>query len=69
MYKLVALDVDGTLLNSHHELTPAVAEAIRAALAQDVHVVLATGKQYSAIIPLGRRQARLPSKVAAPMES
>ncbi len=52
MYKLVALDVDGTLLNSHHELTPAVAEAIRAALAQDVHVVLATGKQYSAIIPL-----------------
>ena len=52
MFKLVALDVDGTLLNSHHELTPVVAQAIREAQAQGVHIVLATGKQYSAILPL-----------------
>jgi len=52
MFKLVALDVDGTLLNSHHELTPAVAQAIREAQALGIHIVLATGKQYSAIMPL-----------------
>jgi hypothetical protein len=52
MFKLVALDVDGTLLNSHHELTPAVAEAVRTAQAQGVYIVLATGKQYSAITSL-----------------
>lgn len=52
MFKLIALDVDGTLLNSHHALTPAVAKAVKAAQAQGVHIVLATGKQYSAIVPL-----------------
>lgn len=48
-YKLVALDVDGTLQNSRHELTQRNAAAVHAALAQGVHVVLATGKQYFSI--------------------
>lgn len=41
---LLAVDVDGTLLNSKHELTPTTARALRAAAAAGVTVVLATGK-------------------------
>ena len=36
--KLVCLDVDGTLLNSREELTPAVEEAIKAAREAGVQV-------------------------------
>ncbi|EFR92207.1 HAD superfamily hydrolase, partial [Listeria innocua FSL S4-378] len=31
MYKIIAIDIDGTLLNDAHEITPAVREAIKAA--------------------------------------
>lgn len=48
MIRLIALDVDGTLLDSAHRLPPANAEAVRAALDRGIAVVLATGKQYSA---------------------
>lgn len=47
--ELIALDVDGTLLNDAHELTPVTEAAIHAAVAQGVKVVIATGKtRYSA---------------------
>ncbi|MBZ0298231.1 MAG: HAD hydrolase family protein, partial [Anaerolineae bacterium] len=49
MFKLIALDVDGTLLNSQHALTPGTADAIAAARRQGVKVILATGRQYVAI--------------------
>lgn len=42
--RMIVLDVDGTLLNSEHALTARTAEAIKAAIAKDIHVVLATGK-------------------------
>ncbi len=44
MYRLLALDVDGTLLDPTHTLSPRVAEAIRAASRHGVTVSLATGK-------------------------
>lgn len=43
-YRLLALDVDGTLVNDDLVIRPAVAEAVRAARAQGVRVVLATGR-------------------------
>jgi Cof subfamily protein (haloacid dehalogenase superfamily) len=43
-YRLIALDVDGTLLNDHHEVTPRVRKAVRAAAAQGVEIVLCTGR-------------------------
>ncbi len=49
---LIAVDVDGTLLNSHHALTPRVAAAIRACQIAGVHVVIATGKTRSSVEPL-----------------
>ena len=42
--KLVALDIDGTLLTSDGQITPEVFQAIQDAKAQGVHVVLATGR-------------------------
>ncbi|MBC7813130.1 MAG: HAD family hydrolase [Burkholderiales bacterium] len=42
--KLIAVDLDGTLLNSKHELTPRTIKALKAAMAKGVKVILATGK-------------------------
>lgn len=43
--RLIALDVDGTLLTSAGEVSPAVHAAIREAVARGVHVTLATGRR------------------------
>eukprot|EP00884_Botryococcus_braunii_P004928 jgi/Botrbrau1/14436/Bobra.0014s0082.1 len=42
--KLVALDMDGTLLDSRSQILPSSVEVVRAALAAGVRVCLATGK-------------------------
>lgn len=42
--KLIALDMDGTLLTSDHEVSDRTKKAIAEALAKDVHVVLSTGR-------------------------
>jgi Cof subfamily protein (haloacid dehalogenase superfamily) len=48
--QLIAVDLDGTLLNSAHALTPRTEAALKAAMAQGVQVVLATGKtRFSAL--------------------
>ncbi|PKH23563.1 sugar-phosphatase [Enterobacterales bacterium CwR94] len=44
--KLIAIDMDGTLLNPQHEITPRVKKAIQAARERGVTVVLATGRPY-----------------------
>ena len=50
--KLVALDIDGTLLTSDSQVTPEVFQAIQDAKAQGVHVVLATGRPRSGVLRL-----------------
>lgn len=42
--KLVALDMDGTLLNNDEEVSDYTREVIAKALEEDVHVVLSTGR-------------------------
>jgi Cof subfamily protein (haloacid dehalogenase superfamily) len=44
--KLVALDVDGTLLNHQHQLTTRTRETLTRLVAKDIHIVLATGKLF-----------------------
>lgn len=44
MYKLIAIDLDGTLLNSYGEITPKNREAIKYALNKGTEVVLASGR-------------------------
>ncbi len=51
--RLIALDVDGTLLTSAGEVAPAVREAISAAVESGVHVTLATGRR----LPMAREIA------------
>ena len=44
MYKLIAIDLDGTLLNSYGEITQENRKAIKYALKNNVEVVLASGR-------------------------
>lgn len=45
--KLVAIDIDGTLVNSQKEITAAVKEAIQASRQRGVKVVITTGRPLS----------------------
>jgi hypothetical protein len=47
-FRLLALDIDGTLLTSTKRVSPRTQEAVRAAREAGVHVVLVTGRRYPA---------------------
>ncbi|HPR81935.1 MAG TPA: sugar-phosphatase [Enterococcus sp.] len=47
--KLIAIDIDGTLLNSHHQLTNEVHTALKQAEAQGVKIVLCTGRPLTGV--------------------
>lgn len=49
--KLIAIDMDGTLLNSDHKVTERVKESIHYAKSKGVQVILATGRPFSGISP------------------
>jgi Cof subfamily protein (haloacid dehalogenase superfamily) len=51
-YRLVVLDVDGTLLDPDHHLRPRVKAAVRAVRRIGVPVALATGKLLQSVRPL-----------------
>jgi 5-amino-6-(5-phospho-D-ribitylamino)uracil phosphatase len=55
MYRLLAIDIDGTLVNSRNELTPCTCAALERAAAAGIQVVLATGRRYSHALPLVER--------------
>ncbi len=48
-YKLVGIDLDGTLLNSQHEVDQDTIEAIRECKKKGIKIVLATGRLYRSI--------------------
>lgn len=47
--KLVAIDVDGTLVNSEKKLTATVKAAINAAKQKQIKIVICTGRPYSGV--------------------
>ncbi len=49
MYKILALDIDGTLLNSKKEVTPAVAESIEGLQNKGIPVLIASGRPAQGI--------------------
>lgn len=53
--RLLALDMDGTLLNSKSEVLPSSVEAIREAISKGVTVMLATGKARPAAVAALRK--------------
>ena len=55
MIRMIALDVDGTLLTSRGELTGETARAIRAAREKGVKVVLSTGRSVPEAVWLTER--------------
>jgi Cof subfamily protein (haloacid dehalogenase superfamily) len=50
--KLLALDIDGTLLTPRGELTPRTRAAIDEAIERGVHIVLVTGRRFGSAYPL-----------------
>ncbi|MCG8483676.1 MAG: Cof-type HAD-IIB family hydrolase [Clostridia bacterium] len=45
-YKMLVSDIDGTLLNSNHQLDDAICDAVEKAVENGKIVVLATGREY-----------------------
>jgi 5-amino-6-(5-phospho-D-ribitylamino)uracil phosphatase len=52
-YRLLALDMDGTLLTDNHRITPETARWIHKATEAGVHVCLSTGRDYHEAVPFG----------------
>ena len=50
--KLVAVDIDGTLLTNDRKVTPEVFEAVQEAKKQGVKVIIATGRPIPGVQPL-----------------
>ena len=44
LYKMVAIDIDGTLLNSKHELTEKTCEVLKEASKRGIYIVLTSGR-------------------------
>lgn len=55
MYKLIAIDIDDTLINDDKEVTPATQKALEAAVAAGVVVTLATGRAYASAQAIARQ--------------
>lgn len=55
MYKLIAIDIDDTLINDQKEVTPATQQALEAAVAKGVVVTLATGRAYASAHKIARQ--------------
>jgi Cof subfamily protein (haloacid dehalogenase superfamily) len=54
-YRLLAIDIDGTLVNSQDEITDATRGALVRAADAGIRIVLVTGRQYSRSLPLARQ--------------
>ncbi len=53
--KMVAIDLDDTLLDSRHTIPPSCIRAIQRVKAQGVYVVLATGRMFRAALPYAQQ--------------
>lgn len=49
--KLIALDLDGTLLNRSHEMSERTVNAVRSAYKKGYHIVVCTGRRYASSLP------------------
>jgi Cof subfamily protein (haloacid dehalogenase superfamily) len=53
--RLIAIDIDGTLLDSTHQVPEANQQAIAAAVARGIEVALVTGRRYTFAMPIAER--------------
>ena len=61
-FRLIAIDLDGTLIDHDLTIAPRVKEAIAAAQAQGVTVTLASGRMFAAMVPFAQEL-----NIAAPL--
>ncbi|ROR28553.1 hypothetical protein EDD66_104139 [Mobilisporobacter senegalensis] len=54
-YKMLVLDIDGTLTNTRKEITPKTLEAIKHLQKRDEIVVLASGRPTAGILPIAEK--------------
>ena len=55
-YQLVAIDLDGTLLDSQtHAISPTNADAVRRVHNQGIQIVLASGRRYATLVDFARQ--------------
>ncbi|MHA0857167.1 Cof-type HAD-IIB family hydrolase [Paenibacillus sp. CMAA1364] len=55
MYKLIAIDIDDTLINDNKDVLPSTQKALEQAVAKDVVVTLATGRAYASAQHVARQ--------------
>ncbi|MDR0269813.1 Cof-type HAD-IIB family hydrolase [Paenibacillus sp.] len=55
MYKLIAIDIDDTLINDDKEVTPGTQQALEQAVAKGAIVTLATGRAYASAQAIARQ--------------
>jgi Cof subfamily protein (haloacid dehalogenase superfamily) len=55
MYKLIAIDIDDTLINDEKQITPGTRAAIEEAIAHGVVVTIATGRMYASAKQLAKQ--------------
>lgn len=55
MYKLLVLDIDGTLLNSQKQISQQTLDAILQAKKQGTIIVIASGRPTNGVLPLARQ--------------
>lgn len=55
MYKLVAIDIDGTLINDQRELTKEVYEEIQRVRSKGIKVVICTGRPINGALPFAEK--------------
>jgi Cof subfamily protein (haloacid dehalogenase superfamily) len=53
--RLIAVDIDGTLLNPQFQISPADLAALRNAHAEGVEVILATGRRHAFALPIAQQ--------------
>lgn len=54
MYRILALDLDGTLTNGKKEITPRTRKALEECAQRGVSIVLASGRPLIGMLPLGK---------------
>ncbi len=52
MYKLIAIDLDGTLLNSYGEITIENKDTIKKVIEKNIEIVLASGRGNKSVLNL-----------------
>src|ERR1700686_3132196 len=57
LIRLIALDIDGTLLDSSSKLPEKNRQAIEGAAARGIEVVLVTGRRFDFALPIARQLA------------